>query len=550
MPGPQRIAVLSQPLLANRYGAPAASVTAALEKLPGTQVVVSGRSDAAGIRRDLQATLRGAPDAAVLLIGGAATMPFFEIPLVPRLDDDTLVPTDNPYGVAGAGTVATEVALPERPVGRIPDHPDDTAASFAERIAALCRPARAAPGAVYLLSAKVWEETSRSMAARLEPEPKVDLAPPRAPADFESPKFVDADARRFLFNLHGSDRDPRWFGQDGNRYPPALDPGAVASLGAARRLAGALVLSQACYGAFLLMPGGLRRVGQACCLRFLERGAAGFVGSTTIAYGGATGQLVCSDVLAVEFLRAASAGAPLGAALQRARQILASAVRSPPAGSELKTLLQFVLYGDPLCAWARVAPTPKSASAAEGAPGAGEQAEIRERLAEYTRWSEQEVPVRKRARAGGAAWNEVARFAATGARREAKGPPGRGGGPAQRRVQQRVASVEDAPGAELACFRESVRYADGTEFEARSTGGRATLSIEEELAGAAPWWNHAGAVLAAKAVPQVVSKGKAAPGHPAPARPKGRATRRPARPADAPNGKPRRAGKTIERGAT
>ena len=540
---------MSRPLLVNRYGEPAASVEAALDKLPGTRVVASGKSDAAGIRRDIQAALRGAPGAAVLLIGGPATMPFFEIPLVPRLDDDTLVPTDNPYGVPGASTAAADVALPARPVGRIPDHPDDTAASFAERITALCRPAAAIPGTFYFLSAKVWEKTSHSMSGRLDPGPKVDLAPPRAPADFGAPVFMDAEARRLLFNLHGSDRDARWFGQEGGRYPPALDPGAIASLGAGKRLAGALVLSQACYGAFLLMPGGLRRVGQACCLQFLEQGAAGFVGSASIAYGGATSQMVCSDVLAVEFFRAASAGAPLGVALQRARAALASAVRSPPAGSELKTLLQFVLYGDPLRTWTPIEPAPK-AGATEGAPGAGTEPALRDRLAEYARWSEQAVPERKAARANRAAWNEVARFTTAAARGAAKTPPAKGAGPAERQVLRRAASVEDAPGAELAYFRELVSYPDAKVFEARSTGGRALSSTEEELAGAAPWWRHAGAVPAGRSAPQVVLKGKATRGEPMAARPKRTGTRRPERGSDAPNGKPRRAGKPTERGAT
>jgi hypothetical protein len=222
-------------------------------------------------------------------------------------------------------------------------------------------------------------------------------------------------------------------------------------------------------------------------------------------------------------------------------------VRSPPAGSELKTLLQFVLYGDPLRTWTPAEPAPK-AGATEGAPGA--ETDLRDRLAEYARWNEQAVPERKAARANRAAWNEVARFTTAAARGAAKTPPAKGAGPAERQVLRRAASVEDAPGAELAYFRELVSYPDAKVFEARSTGGRALSSTEEELAGAAPWWRHAGAVPAGRSAPQVVLKGKATRGEPMAARPKRAGTRRPERGSDAPNGKPRRAGKPTERGAT
>lgn len=517
MKTPARIAVLSGPLLSKRYGESGAAVTRAVEQLAGTTVVVSGSADAAGIRRDLQRALGEAPDAPVLLVGGLATLPFFEVPFSPRVDADRFVATDNPYGVPGTSTSLVDVALPSRAVGRIPDHPGDTAESFAARVGRLCAgPAGDGTGGWYVLSAKVWQGTTTAMAAGLGVDVPIDLAPPRAPADFADPSFVGASARRHLFNLHGSDRDARWFGEEAKKFPPALDPAAVAWLAAGNRLAGALVFSQACYGAFLLMPGGLRSARDACCLQFLEQGAAGFVGSTTIAYGGTTGGMVCSDVLAVEFLTAASRGAPLGAALLAARATLAASVRSPPAGAELKTLLQFVLYGDPARSWAP-APVAKARGLGAG-PGVDEE-RARATLADYARWSEEEVPTAKGLRgvAPEDGWTETARFA-TGAP-VAKGL--RSGAPrraAERRIYEQVRELDRdvegerrAPASDVVYFREHVEREDGATLDAESTGGRSLTTILEERAGAEPWWRQPAPPRAPRGAKPRAPAGHAAP---------------------------------------
>jgi hypothetical protein len=504
MATPVRIAVVSEPLLSARYGQSGLTLLAALEKLDGTKVVASRRSDAAGIRRDLQPALEKAPGAAVLLVGGPVTMPFFEVTLTPRLDEDPEVPTDNPYGVPGDSLALADIALPTRAVGRIPDHPDDTAGAFARRIGALCGAAPAAhAGPYYLLSAKVWERTTAAMGAKLDRAAAVDLAPPRAPADFRSAPFVRAAALRQLFNLHGSDREAPWFGQEGSRYPPAFDPAAADALAAAGKVQGALVVAQACYGAFLLMPGGPRRPSQACSLTFLEKGAAAFLGSTTIAYGGTTGPMICSDVLAVEFLRAASEGVALGEALRKARSALASSIRSPPAGSELKTLLQFVLYGDPVRTWA--AP-PQALRATPKAFVAPADDDARTRLGDYARWSEEERPMAKSlvdggdGAAEGGGWTEVASFTAPpdpavkGLRDEATAGGGSG---ATRRVYQQV---QQLPAAEVVYFRERVER-DGDVLEAQSTGGRSAVTIAEQRKGNVAWWRQE-AVAPARAAPR------------------------------------------------
>jgi hypothetical protein len=84
------------------------------------------------------------------------------------------------------------------------------------------------------------------------------------------------------------------------------------------------------------------------CHAYLEGAAYGFFGSTTIAYGPATGNGE-ADLICQYFLQAMKAGATLGQATLDARLkfVLTSGPLSPVG---LKTLAQFLLLGDPAIA--------------------------------------------------------------------------------------------------------------------------------------------------------------------------------------------------------
>ena len=81
------------------------------------------------------------------------------------------------------------------------------------------------------------------------------------------------------------------------------------------------------------------------CQSYLEQGAYGYFGSTTIAYGESR-TMSAADLLVQYFLLEVFAGASLGRAALRARQrYVREIVDLDP--TDLKTLAQFTLLGDP-----------------------------------------------------------------------------------------------------------------------------------------------------------------------------------------------------------
>ncbi len=97
--------------------------------------------------------------------------------------------------------------------------------------------------------------------------------------------------------------------------------------------------------------------------------ALGFCGSTTIAYGAIAENptLCCADLLVQYFLQAVQSGTPLGPALVQAKSQLVNAANQANGTLDAqteKTLLQFVVYGDP----SSLAFQP---AATKGLPGAG-----------------------------------------------------------------------------------------------------------------------------------------------------------------------------------
>jgi hypothetical protein len=473
--------------LGARYGNDLKDIVAALRPLATATLVSSKATTAAGLRADLQSALTLYPEAAVLLIGGVTTLPFFELAPNPATDADLTIQSDNPYGLAGSSEKPLEVYLPERLVGRIPDHPGDDAKRFIKRIQRLCAVSARTRTSTYSysLSTVSWKGTSALIAKAAGLSKTLDLAPTRAPADFTKPGVVAAGTSHFHFNLHGSDRTAPWYGENAARtsQPAALDPSSVAALSSQAVIDDSLALSQACYGSFLRRRGGDRTPADALSLRFLEDGAAAFVGSTCIAYGASTA-MQCSDITAAEFLKAALAGASLGLSLHRSRQAVARSAGSPPSGAVLKTLLQFVLFGDPTAVWAEAKePEKKEFVAEEALPPLGD----------YSQWSEAELEEKtlstdeRRAddRAKGTdEWTSIRRFAAR-ATRGASGALPHGSGVTQREVMMTVRSLttgeeEGATREPVIYFRERVLYPDGGVLDVESTGGCTVRTTMEQ----------------------------------------------------------------------
>ena len=129
--------------------------------------------------------------------------------------------------------------------------------------------------------------------------------------------------------------------------------------------AGTVAAAECCFGAELydyLLLGSAPPI----CMNYLLSGAGAFIGSTNIAYGpaAANGQ---ADLITQYFLELVLSGASTGRAMLQARQrFVQTQTMSNPFN--LKTLAQFVLYGDPSCHAVAIASPVDKPAAGDPAP--------------------------------------------------------------------------------------------------------------------------------------------------------------------------------------
>jgi hypothetical protein len=252
----------------------------------------------------------------------------------------------------------------------------------------------------YGYTAAVWQRASLSVFRPIGTGGRLKISPPLAinelgPAD--QPQLNLPAARMAYFNLHGQRESAVWYGQsdptasasgatlskngkkakkaagDGasqaeNRTAhPLANPDFPVALRPVDILAGAgrdnrrswlpwhrpthktpgTVFSEACYGAYI----DGRSSEQAISLTFLRAGASSFVGSTCIAYGAISMPLSAADLLGHAFWQFLMDGHPAGEALRRAKVFLSAEMDRRQGyldGEDQKTLVSFVLYGDPL----------------------------------------------------------------------------------------------------------------------------------------------------------------------------------------------------------
>ncbi|MGC8958314.1 MAG: tetratricopeptide repeat protein [Chloroflexia bacterium] len=313
------------------------------------------------------------------LIGGDDLLPFARLEN-PAQDMDEVVLSDNLY----ASRDPTYL-IPERATGRFPDGGEGSErmlVALLNRAAAWRRgerPSEAPSGCLGMffswlpflgpfpkssnpqrrfgLSAQVWAQASQAVFGLLPGGEPLYLCPPTRVL----PSFL-AGVPLAYFNLHGSAESPNWYGQrdlslsaEGPLMPVAFTPEQVP----AGQIEGQVVFSEACYGAYILG----KTPASSLALRFLSEGALGFVGSTMVSYGVSVPPLADADLLGQFFWQHVLAGESLGEALLQAKVDLTREMYTRQGyldGDDMKTLLEFVLYGDPLAA---LGTSPKSKAA-------------------------------------------------------------------------------------------------------------------------------------------------------------------------------------------
>ena len=312
---------------------------------------------------------RGTMIGALLIVGGPEIVPFHHLPN-PTDDADADVPSDNPYA-----TRDENYFIPEWPVGRLPGGAGRDPALLLSAMRGIASQhsgkrkksggpirwmvdflRRVLPQRTHTqsfgYSAEIWQKAAASVFTVIG-EPRQMLTSP--PIGSEN-KIPAPAAQLGYFNLHGLEDAAEWYGQrapnnngDGSLtnlefdFPVALRPRDVVNGGRAPQV----IFSEACYGAHLFN----RSVEESLALKFINAGARAVVGSTAVAYGSVTTPLNAADLLGKAFWEALQNGYPAGEALRRAKIHLASEMHNRQGyldGEDQKTLISFVLYGDPL----------------------------------------------------------------------------------------------------------------------------------------------------------------------------------------------------------
>lgn len=318
------------------------------------------------------AEAHGGSLAHVLLVGGPEMLPFSRV-ANPADDDDAVVETDLPLACQGPNLL-----LPVRSVARLPAGASASPRFLVQSLDAMrlrlegsTRPAtawrwwpafgggRRAKARVFALAARVWRASTEALLEELQVAGELRLSPPVVEEDFEAEWLKGVCFA--LFNLHGVDGTDGWFGQKDASYPAdyplfpvALRSGALEGID----LEGAIVFTEACYGGSIAE----RRPENSVALALLSGGAACVVASTCIAYGSVAPPLSGADLLARLFWVHLEQGRPAGEALWRAKRDFLDAMRQRQGyldGDDQKTLLSFVLYGDPLARMAAPDRTPE-----------------------------------------------------------------------------------------------------------------------------------------------------------------------------------------------
>ncbi len=305
---------------------------------------------------------------AIVIVGGAEVVPFHKLPN-PTDDDDAEVNSDNPYG-----TLDSNYFVPEWPVGRLPGEIGPDAGLLIEQIRKATgyhsaqgykplhwwmlpwrwirqiqpKGKKSKSHLPFGYTAAAWQRSSQEV-FRLNGIKRNLVACPPEGTETVDPEDVSAASLGY-FNLHGLEDGAEWYGQrdpgdttPGMDYPVALSPHNLIKNGSAPKV----VFSEACYGG--LVSG--KREAEAISLRFLSIGTQAVVGSTCTAYGSVAAPLIGADLLGSLFWKHLQSGLTVGESLMQAKIDLVremSRRQSFLDGEDQKTLLSFVLYGDPL----------------------------------------------------------------------------------------------------------------------------------------------------------------------------------------------------------
>jgi len=307
----------------------------------------------------------------VLIVGGHNIVPFHSLPN-PTQDKDIEVLSDNPYSTADSNYFAPEWLL-----GRLPGENNNDPGLLLKQIRQVIQDQGGNTGSDlwwksisdnllswfnivnilknilhkkinYGVTASVWRRSSLSVFRPIGNGDYLRVSPPYTKETIDIDRLIKS--KFAYFNLHGLAETPNWYGQrditERDEYPDfpvSISANQLSNLKSCPQV----VFSEACYGGYIQG----KTVDQSIALRFRELGTLGFIGSTSISYGSVYTPLIGADLLAFLFWKYLCMSYPIGSAFNQAKLSFAKITMQRQGymdGEDQKTLMSFVLYGDPL----------------------------------------------------------------------------------------------------------------------------------------------------------------------------------------------------------
>jgi hypothetical protein len=319
--------------------------TAAMKKAKSK--VVKDETDAEQFKNAVDSVFRHYTPDYILLLGATDIVPHcrFRIPIPD--DDDTYVSSDVPYACeAPFSRNPGDFIAPGRVLGRLPDITGANDPSYLIRLIENSIKWKSQKLSAYKnyfsLSVKWWRKSTQiSLKNIFEKDSKLKLAPP-AIGPYTKPEL--APLMHFV-NCHGGERTSEFYGQaneHSDKYPVCLESAMLAN----KVSYGTVAAAECCYGGLLYNPNRPTKIHSPISNTYLQNGAVAFVGSTTAAYGPSDSQ-GGADYITQYFLIAIQKGASCGRAFLEAQQrfVEKGDVKMDP--TDLKTIIQFLLLGDP-----------------------------------------------------------------------------------------------------------------------------------------------------------------------------------------------------------
>ncbi|HEX7556543.1 MAG TPA: C25 family cysteine peptidase, partial [Leptolinea sp.] len=307
----------------------------------------------------------------LLLVGGPEVIPFHRLPN-PTDDLDVEVLSDSPYT-----TRDSNYFVPEWPVSRLPGGKGADAGLLLEQIRRISQSISNrnkkwqinlhlpelpllnnlqnlfnqyqifGNSEMFGYTAEIWKRSSEEVFHQINKSKSILSSPPLTADSVPGVQAVAAPVS--YFNLHGLVDSAEWYGQrdmaltpQGPDYPVAIKPDDLYR----SNQENGIVYSEACYGGHIAGKGEEDSIS----LKFLATGSACVVGSTSTSYGSVTTPLIGADLLGYHFLKYLVEGMASGEALYHARIDFIQEMQKRQGyldGEDQKTLISFVMYGNP-----------------------------------------------------------------------------------------------------------------------------------------------------------------------------------------------------------